>query len=53
MTKRILLAFCALSLAVSAAAQTIGTYALWPDVELDTSGVSFGIPPSDPARTYV
>ena len=53
MVKRILLAVCAMSLALNAAAQTIGTYALWPDVALDTSGISFGPPPADPARTYV
>src|SRR4051794_5915633 len=53
MSKRILFALCALSLAVSAAAQTIGTYALWPDVALDTIAISFGPPPADPARTYV
>src|SRR3954452_14507973 len=53
MMKRILLASCAMFLALGAAAQKIGTYALWPDVALDTSGISFGPPPADPAHTYV
>lgn len=53
MAKRILWALFALCLAVNTAAQTIGTYALWPDMALDTSGISFGPPPSDPARTYI
>jgi hypothetical protein len=53
MLKRILMAFCAAFLAVAAVAQTIGTYALWPDTAVDTSGLIFGPPPADPARTYV
>lgn len=53
MLKRFLVVLCALSLASTAAAQTIGTYALWPDAALDTSGIVFGPPLPDPARTYV
>lgn len=53
MRKRMLVACCVLSFAVTAAAQTIGTYALWPDTALDQSGIIFGTPPPDPARTYI
>jgi hypothetical protein len=52
MLNRILVVCCAMTLAVTAAAQTIGTYVLWPDTALDTSGVIIGVPP-DPARTYI
>src|ERR1051325_6927282 len=52
MFQRILVACCAVALAVSATAQTIGTYVLWPDTALDTSGIVIG-PPPDPARTYI
>ena len=53
MSMRILVTFCAVLMSVTASAQTIGTYALWPDTALDTSGIHIGLPPPDPARTYV
>jgi hypothetical protein len=53
MWKRVLTALCAVSFAVTLSAQTIGTYALWPDIALDTSGIFIGPQPADPARTYI
>jgi hypothetical protein len=52
MLNRILVVCCAMTLAVTATAQTIGSYVLWPDTALDTSSVIIGVPP-DPARTYI
>jgi hypothetical protein len=45
--------FCAVLLSMTASAQTIGTYTLWPDTALDTSGIHIGLPFPDPARTYI
>jgi hypothetical protein len=48
-----LFASCAVVLAFTATAQTIGSYVLFPDAALDTSGIVIGGPPPDPARTYI
>lgn len=53
MLQRMLFASCAVVLAFTAAAQTIGSYVLFPDAALDTSGIVIGPPPPDPARSYI
>ena len=51
MSKQIAFAVLLLCLSAIAAAQTIGTYVIAPDTPIDSSGVSFGVPPA--GRTYV
>jgi hypothetical protein len=51
MLNRILVACFAMTLAVTATAQTIASYPLWPDTALDTSGVIIGVHPIPPAPT--